>query len=285
MTGYGNVGAYLSNATTLPQTMNTVKNVIGVYARRWWRWPAAACSPTPRPVGAYRGAGRPEGNYYMERLVDTAAREMGIDRVDLRRRNHIRPEQMPYSAPSTMAYDSGDFPALLEKALAAADWDGFAARRAEQPPPGQAARHRHRPLPRGDGAGQQGDGRHQLRRRWRRHHHHGHAGLRPGPRLALRPGAGDRLGVPFDEVRLLQGDSDKLLAGGGTGGSRSIMNSGAAIHEASGLVVEKGRASPPRRWRRRRRTSSSPPAASPWPAPTAASASWSWPAATPASWT
>ena len=117
------------------------------------------------PVGAYRGAGRPEGNYYMERLVDTAAREMGIDRVELRRRNHIRPEQMPVHAPSGMVYDSGDFPALLEEALAAADWDGFAARRAES---------RRRGKLRGRGIGQylevtappqQGDGRHPLRGR------------------------------------------------------------------------------------------------------------------------
>ncbi len=127
MTGYGNVGAYLSNATTLPQTMNTVKNVIGVYATPLVEVSSLSMFTNTTPVGAYRGAGRPEGNYYMERLVDTAAREMGIDRVELRRRNHIRPEQMPYSAPSTMVYDSGDFPALLEEALAAADWDGFAA--------------------------------------------------------------------------------------------------------------------------------------------------------------
>ena len=70
------------------------------------------------PIGAYRGAGRPEGNYYMERLIDTAAREMGIDRVELRRRNHIAPEQMPYKAPSGMNYDSGEFTTVLDKALA-----------------------------------------------------------------------------------------------------------------------------------------------------------------------
>ena len=83
------------------------------------------------PVGAYRGAGRPEGNYYMERLIDTAAREMGIDRVELRRRNHIAPEQMPYKAPSGMNYDFGEFTTVLDKALAAADWDGFDERKAE----------------------------------------------------------------------------------------------------------------------------------------------------------
>ena len=83
------------------------------------------------PVGAYRGAGRPEGNYYMERLIDTAAREMGIDRVELRRRNHIAPEAMPYDAPSGSQYDSGEFAAILDQALALADWDDFATRKAE----------------------------------------------------------------------------------------------------------------------------------------------------------
>ena len=79
--------------------MNTVKNIIGVYAHR--RSSAMKCMFTnTTPVGAYRGAGRPEGNYYMERLIDTAAREMGIDRVELRRRNHIQPDAMPYKAPS-----------------------------------------------------------------------------------------------------------------------------------------------------------------------------------------
>ena len=67
----------------------------------------------------------------MERLIETAAREMGLDAIELRRRNHILPAMMPYKAPSTMEYDSGDFPAVLERALVAADWDGFAARRAE----------------------------------------------------------------------------------------------------------------------------------------------------------
>ena len=129
--GYGNLGAYLSNATTLPPTVNTMKNMVGVYATPLIEASARCVFTNTTPVGPYRGAGRPEGNYYMERLVDAAAAEIGIDRVELRRRNHIRPEQMPYDAPSGMAYDSGDFPAILEEALAMADWDGFAARRAE----------------------------------------------------------------------------------------------------------------------------------------------------------
>lgn len=239
--GFANLGAYLSNATTLPPTMNTVKNVIGVYRTPLVEVSTRCVLTNTTPVGAYRGAGRPEGNYYMERLVDTAAREMGIDRVELRRRNHIRADQIPYDAPSGMHYDSGDFPAILEEALAAADWDGFPARRAES---------RRRGKLRGIGIG-----------------HYLEVTAPPNKEMGgirfdedggvtiitgtLDYGQGhaspfaqvlvDRLGIPFDLIRLVQGDSDLLVAGGGTGGSRSIMASGQAISAASALVIEKGR--------------------------------------------
>jgi carbon-monoxide dehydrogenase large subunit len=241
ITGFGNVGAYLSNSTSLPSTMNTVKNVIGVYRTPLVEVSSRNMFTNTTPVGAYRGAGRPEGNYYMERLVDTAAAEMGIDRVELRRRNHIQPDQMPYHAPSTMVYDSGDFPTLLEEALAAADWDGFAARRAE------SRRYGKR---RGIGIG------HYLEVTAPANKEMGGISFDADGGVTITTGTldygqghaspfaqvlADRLGVPFDKVRLVQGDSDVLLAGGGTGGSRSIMNSGAAISEASALVVEKGR--------------------------------------------
>lgn len=108
-----------------------MKNIIGVYATPLIEVASKCIFTNTTPVGAYRGAGRPEGNYYMERLVETAAREMGIDRVELRRRNHIQPEQMPYKAPSGMVYDSGEFPAVMAKALRAADWDNYPARQAE----------------------------------------------------------------------------------------------------------------------------------------------------------
>ena len=100
LTGYGNLGAYLGTVAPLPPTINTVKNIIGVYRTPLIEVSTKCVFTNTTPVGAYRGAGRPEGNYYMERLIDTAAREMGIDRVELRRRNHIQPEEMPYKAPS-----------------------------------------------------------------------------------------------------------------------------------------------------------------------------------------
>jgi carbon-monoxide dehydrogenase large subunit len=90
------------------------------------------CAFTNTPyVSAYRGAGRPEGNYFMERLIDTAAREMAIDRLELRRRNFIKPAEIPYAAASAQTYDSGDFPAVFRHALDLADWNGFAGRNRE----------------------------------------------------------------------------------------------------------------------------------------------------------
>jgi carbon-monoxide dehydrogenase large subunit len=241
VTGYGNLGAWLSNATTIPPTMNTVKNIIGVYATPLIEVSSKCMFTNTTPVGAYRGAGRPEANYYMERLVEAAARETGIDRVELRRRNHIQPEQMPYRAPSGMLYDSGEFPTVMEKALIAADWNGYAVRHAES---------RARGKVRGRGIGHYlevtaGDGNEMGGIRFEADgcvtiitgtldYGQGHA----SPFAQVLAG---RLGIPFERIKLLQGDSDQLIAGGGTGGSRSMMQSGGAILAASDLVIEQGK--------------------------------------------
>ncbi|MDE2514963.1 MAG: xanthine dehydrogenase family protein molybdopterin-binding subunit, partial [Rhodospirillales bacterium] len=105
VTGYGNIGAYLSNGTVLQPTGNIVKNTIGVYATPLQEVATKAMFTNTTPVGPYRGAGRPEGNYYIERLLDTAAREMNIDRAEIRRRNHIQPEAIPYKTPADTVYD------------------------------------------------------------------------------------------------------------------------------------------------------------------------------------
>ena len=238
---YGNLGANLSNATTIPPTVNTVKNGLGVYATPLIEVTSYCMFTNTTPVGAYRGAGRPEGNYYMERLVDNAAVEMGIDRVELRRRNHVQPEQMPYKTPAGTEYDSGDFPTILDKALALADWDGFQARAKE-------SRARGKLRGRGIGHYLEVTAAPQNEMGGIRFEEDGGVTIITG---TLDYGQGhaspfaqvlcDRLGVPFDKVRLLQGDSDQLIAGGGTGGSKSIMASGAAIVEASMLCIERGR--------------------------------------------
>jgi len=241
LTAFANMGAYLGAVAPLMGTGNFVKNVQSNYATPLVGVRTRCVVTNTTPVSAYRGAGRPEGNYFMERLIEAAAAETGRDPIDLRLRNHIRPDQMPFQAASGSVYDSGEFTALLERALVAADWHGFAARKAES-----AARGRLR----GRGIGnylevtappakEQGGIRFEK---------DGTVTIVTG---TLDYGQGhwtpfaqvlhQALGVPFDRIRLLQGDSDELVAGGGTGGSKSLMASGAAILEASRQVIEKGK--------------------------------------------
>jgi carbon-monoxide dehydrogenase large subunit len=241
LTGYGNLGAYVGRGTPIPPTANAVKNLIGVYHTPLIEVATKTVVTNTQPVGAYRGAGRPEGNYYMERLVDTAAAEMGIDPVELRRRNHILEAAMPHKAPNGTTYDSGEFTAVLNEALARADWDGFAARKAQS---------RQRGLLRGRGIGD------YLEVTGPPSQEMGGIRFEPNGDVTIVTGTLDygqghwtpfaqilhqTLGIPFDRIRLLQGDSDELIAGGGTGGSKSLMASGSAILQASEKVVEKGR--------------------------------------------
>ncbi len=237
--GYGNAGAFAVAA--LPYTVNAVKNVVSVYHVPLLEVSTKGVLTNTTPTGAYRGAGRPEGNYYMERLIDTAAAEMGIDRVELRRRNHVRPEAMPYKASSGMLYDSGEFTTVLDKALAAADWSGFERRRRESEAKGRL---------RGRGIGS------YLEVTAPPSKEMGGIRFEPDGTVTMITGTLDygqghasplaqviveKLGIPFERLRLLQGDSDQLIVGGGTGGSRSAMASGTALVEASEQVIARGK--------------------------------------------
>jgi carbon-monoxide dehydrogenase large subunit len=211
---HADLGAYVSATGPLPGSLNIVKNVQSNYATPLIEVRTKAVVTNASPVGAYRGAGRPEANYLMERLIEQAAAETGHDPIELRRRNHIPAGAFPY----------------------------IAARRAES-----AARGRLRG--RGIGnflectapASQEMGGI--------RFEKDGSVTIITG---TLDYGQGhwtpfaqvlhQRLGIPFDRIRLVQGDSDQLLAGGGTGGSRSAMASSTAIVQAADIVIEKGRA-------------------------------------------
>ena len=241
LTSFANMGAYLATVAPLMGTGNFVKNIQSNYATPLIEVNTRCMLTNTTPVSAYRGAGRPEGNYYFERLIETAAKEMGRDALALRRLNHIPSSAMPYKAASGSVYDGGEFSALLDQAVVAGDFAGFPARRAEA-----AARG----MLRGIGVGnflectapptkEQGELRFEK------------DGLVTIITGTLDYGQGhwsafaqvlhSTLGVPFESVRLMQGDSDLLIAGGGTGGSKSLMASGAAIVEASALVIEKGK--------------------------------------------
>ncbi len=241
LTSFANMGAYLATVAPLMGTGNFVKNVQSNYATPLIEVATRCMVTNTTPVSAYRGAGRPEGNYFMERLIETAAREMGRDPIALRKLNHIKPDQFPYATASGTTYDGGDFSALLDQAVEVADWAGYPARLAASKAAGKL---------RGRGIGnflectappskEQGELRFEK---------DGTVTIITG---TLDYGQGhwsafaqvlhSRLGVPFDAIRLTQGDSDLLIAGGGTGGSKSLMASGAAIVEASDLVIQKGR--------------------------------------------
>ncbi len=239
--GLADLGAYLTPVAPLFSSVNIAKNVVSVYRTPLIQVDIRCAFTNAVPVSAYRGAGRPEGNYIMERLIETAAHEIGRDAVELRRLNHIRPDEIPYQTSVDTNYDSGEFTALLDKTLDAADWSGFEARKAESRAQGRL---------RGRGIGQ------YLEVTAPPTNEMGGIRFEPDGDVTIVTGTLDygqghwtpfaqvlssRLGVPFERIRLLQGDSDQLVAGGGTGGSKSLMASGAAILEAADKVIEIGR--------------------------------------------
>ncbi len=191
------------------------------------------------PVDAYRGAGRPEAAYHLERLMDYAADQLGLDRAELRRRNFIRPDQLPYRTQTGRLYDTGEFAGHLDQALSNADVAGFEARRAEA-----ASRGKWRGLgfasyieacafPGSENAeviletdgtitlliGTQTNGQ-------------GHG-------TAYAQVIAGKLGISIDQVKMIQGDTDRVKTGGGTGGSRSVPLGAASVDLASRALIEK----------------------------------------------
>ncbi len=193
------------------------------------------------PTGPYRGAGRPEANYCLERLVDEAARITGIDRIDIRRRNLIAPARMPYKTAVGTTYDSGNFAAVFDEALARADVEGFAARRATS----QAAGKRRglgvscfleiaggQP---GEGAAVAFPGSSKLLLAI------GVQASGQGHRTVYRRLVADYLGIPAEIIEVAHGDSDDEVPSAAAVASRSTMSVGGAIAGALDAVIEKGK--------------------------------------------
>ncbi|KWV49633.1 carbon monoxide dehydrogenase [Bradyrhizobium macuxiense] len=241
LSGYGNLGAYITGVAPGPLSLNTGKNLASVYRTPLLGVDIKTVVTNTTLMGAYRGAGRPEANYYMERLIDAAADEMGINRLTLRKRNFIKPSQLPFAAASGVTYDSGDFAGVFQKALEISDYENFAKRKKESkksgklrgiavgsylevtaPPSGELGKITFEP-----------DGSVRLTT--------GTLDYGQGHATPFAQVLSDQLGVPFEKITLEQGDSDRVRFGNGTGGSRSITATGQAIVEASALVVEKGK--------------------------------------------
>jgi carbon-monoxide dehydrogenase large subunit len=241
LNGYGNLGAYITGVAPGPLSLNTGKNLASVYRTPLLSVDIKCVLTNTTHLGAYRGAGRPEANYFMERLIDRAADEMGISRLTLRKRNFIRPAQMPFAAASGVTYDSGDFQGVFDKALEISDHAGFAKRKKDSrkrgklrgiavgsylevtaPPSGELGKITFEP-----------DGSVKLTT--------GTLDYGQGHATPFAQVLSAQLGVPFDSVTLEQNDSDQVRFGNGTGGSRSITASGTAIVESSALVIAKGK--------------------------------------------
>jgi len=241
VSGYGNLGAYLSGVAPVPLSVNIGRNIASVYRTPLLTVDIKTVLTNTTLMGAYRGAGRPEANYYMERLIDRAADEMGINRLTLRKRNFIKPAEMPFAASSGMTYDSGDFQGVFNKALQISDHANFAKRKKESRKKGKlrgiaVGSYLEVTAPPGVELGKivfEADGVVRLIT--------GTLDYGQGHATPFAQVLCAQLGVPFESVRLEQGDSDIVHSGNGTGGSRSITASGMAIVEASKLVVEKGK--------------------------------------------
>jgi carbon-monoxide dehydrogenase large subunit len=241
LSGYGNLGAYITNVSPNPLSGNIAKNITSVYSTPLLVVDIKCVLTNTTLLGAYRGAGRPEANYYMERLIDRAAAEIGIDRLTLRKRNFVKSSQMPYAAVSGVTYDSGDFQGVLGKALQLSDHAGFSKRKKESRKRGKlrgiaVGCYLESTAPPRSELGQivfEADGTVTLIT--------GTLDYGQGHATPFAQILSSQLGVPFDIIKLEQNDSDIVHTGGGTGGSRSITASGMAIVETSALVIAKGR--------------------------------------------
>ena len=236
-----NLGAYLSNFAPFVATSAGVPMLVGCYDVPTAYVEVQGVFTNTAPVDAYRGAGRPEAIYAIERLLDVAAFDLGISPDEIRRRNFIREDQMPFATPLGSNYDSGNFQKNLEDALKLSNWSEFESRRT-------AAKSRGKLL--GIGLASYiercaGGSPEQARLEVANDGHItlyiGTLSNGQGHETAFRQILCERLGVAFEEVSIVQGDSDLIETGGGTMGSRSVPVGGAAIGSASEKIIEKAK--------------------------------------------
>ncbi len=241
------VGAYVTNAGVVP-VLCALRNIPNVYVVPAMLVASKATFTHTTPLGPYRGAGRPEASYVIERLMEEAARKLNMDPVELRRRNYIAPSAMPYNttagwtigAAVGWTYDSGDFAKLTDRALELADWNGFSERKRKSQTQGRlrgrsliyyledSGVFNERMELRFDPSGMVTvvAGTHS--------HGQGHA-------TTYAQLVSDWLGVPFENIRLVQGDTDAVSFGRGTYASRSAMLGGSALKGAADAIVEKAK--------------------------------------------
>ena len=249
-----NMGAYLSTFAPCVPTYLHGTLLAGQYTTPVIYCEVKAVFTNTVPVDAYRGAGRPEATYLIERIVQVAADQLGMDPAEIRRKNFIQPDQYPYQTPVALVYDTGNYEASLDKALESADYAGFAARKSASKASGklrgigissyieacgiapsnvvgslgaraglyEAATVRVNPT--GSVSVLTGS------------HSHGQ-----GHETTFAQVVSEKLGIDFDNIEIVHGDTDKIPFGMGTYGSRSIAVGGAAIVNALDKIIAKGK--------------------------------------------
>ncbi len=236
-----NVGAYANSTGVAIQLLIGPWVQTSVYDIQTIDFHFQAVLTNTAPTAAYRGAGRPEAIFTMERLMDEAARQTGIDRIALRRRNFIRPQQMPYINPMKQRYDSGQFEAVMDRALALADWPGFEARAAESTARGKwrglgiatflewtggnVFEERVTVSVQADGVIEVFSAVNQMGQ---------------GIATTLAQLVVDAFGVPIEQVRVVLGDTDRG-DGFGSAGSRSLFTGGSAMRVGAERTIARGR--------------------------------------------
>ncbi|MEZ5822355.1 MAG: xanthine dehydrogenase family protein molybdopterin-binding subunit [Xanthobacteraceae bacterium] len=237
----GATGAYSSGAANIIPLVLGPFVQTGVYDLPLVHFEVKTVMTHTAPVGAYRGAGRPEAVFIVERLMDAAARQIGIDPRTIRKVNYIKPGQLPYTNAAGQVYDSGAFAHMLTRAAELADWDGFAARK-------RAAKKRGMLYGRGltsyiEWTGGRahnekvslhatGEGRVVL--------HSGTMAMGQGLQTTYSQMVSDALGIPLDNIDVVQGDTD-LATGFGSVGSRSLFVGGTAVAVSTSDMINKAR--------------------------------------------
>ena len=232
-------GAYLTPSAGVPAGMGSMA-LTNVYDVPAAHIALRAVYTNTTPVGPYRGAGKPEAIYVMERLVDKAAAEMNIDPIEIRRKNYIRPAAVPYKTPLVLVHDSANYEAVMDMAVEASDWKGYASRKAESKKRGKL---------RGRGVAYFmeicGPFNDRMEIRFDENgsvtvvsgtHSHGQ-----GHETVYAQMVSEWLGVDFSTVRMIQGDTDAVGFGRGTYGSRSMTIGGSALKNAADVLVEKAK--------------------------------------------
>ena len=238
-----NVGAYISaNGVLVP--VNNIGGLAGTYTTPAIHVTITGVFSNTPPTCPYRGAGRPEASYCIERIIDIAAAELKIDRIELRRRNMIPASAMPFKTGLVYTYDCGEFETVMNKALALADWPGALKRQAEARKKGmlyglgaisaiEIAGGPPRPMEEGAEIRFDPSGSATI---LMGSHSHGQ-----GHETSLRQVANHVLGLPPERVRLVYGDTDQVFHGRGTFGSRTMATGGTAMVRAGEKIIDKGK--------------------------------------------